>query len=114
MLPDVNVLVYACRQDAPDHGHYVRWLESLVNSGEPYAMSDHILSGFLRVVTHPKVFNRPSTFNEAITFASIARTGPCRAYSPGHTPWGNALRALCIGGRDGQSDARCVFRRTRH
>ena len=60
ILPDVNVLVYAHRQDAVDHIYYRRWLEAMIQSGEGYGISDHVLSGFLRVVTHPRVFISPS------------------------------------------------------
>ena len=31
LLPDVNVLVYAHRQDAPEHERYREWLEQLIN-----------------------------------------------------------------------------------
>ncbi len=27
LLPDVNILVYAHRRDAPDHDHYRAWRE---------------------------------------------------------------------------------------
>ena len=59
-LVDVNVLVYAFRTDATEHKAYGAWLEELVNSDEAYAVSDLILSGFLRVVTHPRVFTPPT------------------------------------------------------
>ena len=52
ILPDVNVLVYAHREDSVDHIRYRQWLEAVVNSGQPYGISDQVLSGFLRVVTH--------------------------------------------------------------
>jgi len=53
ILPDVNVLVYAHREDAPDHERYRTWLEGVLNSEAPYGISDLVLSGFLRAVTHP-------------------------------------------------------------
>ena len=51
ILPDVNVLVYAHREDAVNQARYRQWLEEIVQSGQPYCISDHVLSGFLRVVT---------------------------------------------------------------
>jgi toxin-antitoxin system PIN domain toxin len=59
ILPDVNVLVYAHREDAVDHPAYREWLEQVVNGDEAYGVSELVLSGFIRVVTHPKVFKRP-------------------------------------------------------
>jgi len=49
ILPDVNVLVYAHREDTVDHTLYRQWLERILLSGQPYAISDHVLSGFLRI-----------------------------------------------------------------
>ena len=61
LLCDVNVLVYAHREDIANHLPYREWLESVINGDQAYAVSDLILSGFVRVVTHPKIFGKPST-----------------------------------------------------
>lgn len=77
ILPDVNVLVYAHREDAVDHARYRQWLEEIIQSGQPYGISDHVLSGFLRVVTHPRVFTIPSPIKlkTMSAVASSPRTG---------------------------------------
>lgn len=67
-LPDVNILVYAHRQDSPHHGTCIHWLETLINSDEAFAMSELVLSGFLRIVTHLKVFDPPSPLQDALSF----------------------------------------------
>ena len=36
LLIDVNVLVYAFRQDVPDHDRYAAWLGELINGDEAY------------------------------------------------------------------------------
>lgn len=51
VLIDVNVLVYAYREDAPEHGRYSRWLRACIESEQPYGIASLVLSGFLRVVT---------------------------------------------------------------
>jgi len=51
VLTDVNVLVYAHREDTREHRSYRAWLESLVNGDAAYAVSSLVLSGFLRVVS---------------------------------------------------------------
>ena len=48
ILPDVNVLVYAHREDTLDHRAYRDWLESAVNSDAAFGMSDLVISGFVR------------------------------------------------------------------
>jgi len=55
ILLDVNVLVYAHRADTADHVLYRQWLEGAINSEAAYGLSDLVLSGFMRVVTHPRV-----------------------------------------------------------
>ena len=72
-LVDVNVLVYAFRTDAPEHKAHRAWIEGLVDSDEAYAVSDHVLAGFLRVVTHPKVFYPPTPLEPALAFARAFR-----------------------------------------
>ena len=60
ILPDVNILVYAFRADAGNHAAMRRWLEEAISSDEPYGLSDLVLSGFIRVVTHPRIFREPA------------------------------------------------------
>ncbi len=57
ILLDVNILVYAFREDAPEHAKFRGWLEGVASAQSDFATSDLILSDFLRVVTHPRVFN---------------------------------------------------------
>lgn len=40
ILPDVNVLVYAYRKDVDDHPRFRDWIHRVVNSGQPYGMSE--------------------------------------------------------------------------
>ncbi len=88
MLLDVNVLIYAHRQDAPNHEAYRGWLEDLINSDQAFGMSDFVLSGFLRVATHPKVFNPPSSLGQALAFGRELRDQPnCVQVTPGSRHW---------------------------
>jgi toxin-antitoxin system PIN domain toxin len=94
-LVDVNVLVYAFRTDAPQHHEYAAWLEELVNSDEAYAASDLILSGFLRVVTHPRVFAPATPVPAALAFVEAFRSHPSAVpIQPGVRHWDIFLR-LC-------------------
>jgi predicted nucleic acid-binding protein len=56
IIPDVNVLVYAYRAEAADHESYRQWLEMVANGDESFALAGIVLSGFVRVVTHPGCF----------------------------------------------------------
>mgnify|MGYP005856934337 CR=1 FL=1 len=57
LLMDVNVLVYAHRRDTRDHQRYIEWLESVVNGDQSFGYSELVLSGFLRIVTHPRILS---------------------------------------------------------
>ena len=56
MMPDVNVLVYAHREDESVHAPYRRWLERLANASEPFALSPLVAVGFVRIVTNPRIY----------------------------------------------------------
>jgi toxin-antitoxin system PIN domain toxin len=88
LLPDVNVLVYAHREDTADHERYRDWLLERLNGGESFGMADPVLSGFLRVVTHPRVFVRPTPLRTALAFVEAVRTHPnCVVVTPGPRHW---------------------------
>jgi toxin-antitoxin system PIN domain toxin len=95
VLIDVNVLVYAHRKDAPNHHSYRRWLERCIYSDQAYGMADLVLAGFLRIVTHPRVFTTPSPLESALSFAGDIRNQPNRVpVAPGARHWEIFLR-LC-------------------
>ncbi len=88
VLPDVNVLVAAYRDDAPQHASCRSWLEDVLGGDEAFALSDLVLSGFLRVVTHPRVFILPSPPDEALKFTNVIRSQPhCVPVRPGPRHW---------------------------
>jgi uncharacterized protein len=88
LMPDVNVLVYAHRADTGEHVEHAEWLSRLAGSDEPFALSELVLQGFVRVVTNPKIFVRPSTLDEALAFADELRRRPtCHLFRPGARHW---------------------------
>lgn len=94
-LMDVNVLVYAHREDVPDHVAYREWLESFINGNAAYGYSELVLSGFLRVVTHPRVFEIPSTLSSAIRFVSQIKAAHHAVYlAPGPMHWKIFLQCI--------------------
>lgn len=73
---DVNVLVYAHRSESPSHAAFRAWLDSARATDEPLGVADVVLSGFLRVVTHPRVFQEPTPLETALEFAEALRASP--------------------------------------
>lgn len=95
VLPDVNILVYAHREDSPQHTRTYRWLTTLLRADEAYGMSDYVLSGFLRIVTHPRIFEDPSSLDAALAFATQVRDRPnCVTVKPGPRHWEIFTRLL--------------------
>lgn len=95
ILTDINILVYAHRADAPGHNAFREWLEAVINSNQAYGFSDLVLSGFLRIVTHPRVFNPPSDLPSAFAFIQAIRNQPNAVkITPGPRHW-DIFRHLC-------------------
>lgn len=63
---DVNVLVAAVHVVAPDHAQTRDWLERAISAPEPVGVSDAVLAGTLRVLTHPRVFDPPVPIDRAL------------------------------------------------
>ncbi|MGH9489463.1 MAG: type II toxin-antitoxin system VapC family toxin [Terriglobales bacterium] len=88
LLADVNILVYAFRPDSAWHAHCRPWLEKLVTGDERFAISELVLSGFLRVVTHQRIFNPPEPWESALSFADSLRASPlAMQVAPGPRHW---------------------------
>lgn len=92
---DVNVLVHAHRPEAPDHERYLDWLEACRRADEPLGLSSTVLRGFLRVVTHPRVFREPTPLEVALAFAEeLRRTANALELAPGPRHW-DIFTRLC-------------------
>ena len=86
ILPDVNVLIYAFRADSPRHAEYNDWLTSSISGYEAFGVSELVLSGVLRVLTHPRIFSPPTPLGKALAFIDALRAQPnCVLVQPG--PW---------------------------
>jgi toxin-antitoxin system PIN domain toxin len=88
ILPDVNVLVYAHRADAHEHSAYADWLQKVVTGSEPFALSELVLAGFLRIVTNRRAFKVPTPPETAMAFVEELTKQPgCRLLAPGPRHW---------------------------
>jgi len=88
ILPDVNILVHAHREDSEHHPVCAQWLRQVIDDDLAYGMSELVLSGFVRIVTHPKIFTDPSPLADALAFAEQVRSQPhCVILRPGDRHW---------------------------
>ncbi len=87
ILPDVNVLLYAHREESERHEEYRAWLEGILSEGAAWGISELVLGSCLRILTHPKVFDPPTPLSVALAFVGQLREHPhavVLAPGPGH------------------------------
>jgi uncharacterized protein len=65
ILPDANLLLYAYDRESPFHKRAARWWSGLLSGEEPVGLCPVVVFAFLRLSTHPKVFERPLAVAEA-------------------------------------------------
>jgi uncharacterized protein len=89
IVPDAGVLVIAHRADQEDHVRVRRWLEDEVNSDRPFALADVAVAGFIKLVTNPRVYRRPTSLETAVEFVDGLVAQPTcvpAAAGPRHWP----------------------------
>ena len=64
-LVDANLLVYAHVRSVPEHERAKEWLDRQLNGIAPVALPWPSLLAFLRLVTNPRVFERPEPIGDA-------------------------------------------------
>lgn len=92
---DVNILVNAHRQEASHHERYRDWLDDARRANEPLGLIPVVSSGFLRIVTHPRIFKEPTPLAQALAFIETLRGSPTTIpVIPGERHW-DLFTGLC-------------------
>jgi toxin-antitoxin system PIN domain toxin len=95
LLLDVNVCIYAIREDSTDHEAYRRWVGEVLTGEEPVGISELVLSGAIRLLTNHRVFRQPSTTTQALEACNSLRSAPAAIpLRPGPRHWG-IFESLC-------------------
>lgn len=63
---DLNLLLYAINEDAPQHPKARRWWESTLNGDEQVGLAWPVVLGFLRLCTRGGIVPRPLTPRQAL------------------------------------------------
>jgi toxin-antitoxin system PIN domain toxin len=63
---DTNILIYARREEAPHHTRAKKLLREFAEGGSPWAIPWPCVYEFIRVVTHPRVFDPPTDLESAV------------------------------------------------
>lgn len=103
---DTNILIYAHRGETELHEAAVSRLVALAEGAEKWALPVFCVTEFLRVVTHPRVFNPASSVDRATEFIeSIVAAPSCEVVRPGP----EFLEILVDTARRTQSRANLMF-----
>lgn len=65
IIPDVNLLVYAYDSSSPHHAAAAQWWMTCMTGNEEVGLPAVVIFGFIRICTHPKVFQNPLGIAEA-------------------------------------------------
>lgn len=89
ILLDVNVVVYAFTTTEPAHAATRSWLERALTAGtERVALTESTVSGFVRIVTNPRIYAVPAPTSEAVAFVdAIVSSGRATWLPPNDTTW---------------------------
>lgn len=95
---DTNVLVYAHRADSPFHQSAAAAVKGLAEGRGPWALPWPCVHEFFSVVTHPRVYDPPSTGIQAIGQIEAWLESPSvLRISEGETYWPTLSRLLADG-----------------
>lgn len=98
MTPDVNVLVAASRSDHPHHKAAYACMNKAVAAcaeGASLKLMPMVAAGFLRLVTHPKIFVHPTPVDDAVGFLDALMAMPGVEMPALGAEW-PMLRQLCL------------------
>lgn len=95
ILLDVNVLVYACRRDVPQHAEYKRWLTRALAGSEPVGIASETLASVVRIVTNAKVWHEPLRIADALAFCEAVRSAPAAVMVEAGAGHWELFRAMC-------------------
>ncbi len=88
LIADVNTFIYAHRAESVRHQEYLGWLEACLGGPEPFGVGELVLSSFVRIVTHHRVYREPTPPQEALAFCEAVLDAPAAvAVRPGPRHW---------------------------
>ncbi|MEK7316451.1 MAG: type II toxin-antitoxin system VapC family toxin [Candidatus Eisenbacteria bacterium] len=88
ILVDLNVLLYAIDEDAPQHDAARGWFEREMSGDEPVGFAWIVLLGFLRLTTRAGILRRPLAPEDSTQYIDewLAHPG-ARAVAPTERHW---------------------------
>jgi len=66
ILPDVNLLIYAYRSDAPQHAKAKKWWETTLAGATEVGLAGPTLFGFVRLMTNARICRPPVAIEKVL------------------------------------------------
>jgi toxin-antitoxin system PIN domain toxin len=99
---DTNILVYADREQMPLHQRALEALRDLAESPAAWALPIFCVGEFVRVVSHPRLFDPPTPAEKALeSMDNLLLSPSVRLLHPGRRYWPLLKRAIAESGASG-------------
>ena len=99
---DTNILIYSRRTEAPHHRAARKLLSELAEGDDPWALPWPCVYEYLRVVTHPRVFDPPTPLDAALEdLESLLESPSLSLLGEGPSHVGRLLDTVSAGGATG-------------
>jgi uncharacterized protein len=95
IAPDVNVLLYALREESERHAEFRQWLLDVLNGGERVALFEPVLASVLRVATHPNIYRTPTPRRVVEAFIDGCLSAPAAVALRAEAAHWTMFRELC-------------------
>ena len=95
IAPDLNVLLYAFREESHRHGEYREWLERALGDSERVGLFEPVLGSVLRIATHPAIYRTPSPRERTEAFLDACLAAPAAVALRADTGHWELFRELC-------------------
>lgn len=95
IAPDVNVLLYALREESDRHAAYRDWLQQALNGAEPVALFEPALASTFRIATHPRIYREPTPRRVIESFLDTCLLAPAAIALRAEVDHWLLFRTLC-------------------
>lgn len=96
IAPDVNVLLYAFREDSVRHTEYRGWLLESLHGSERVALFEPVLAAVMRIATHPAVYRTPAPRAVVEEFLDGCLAAPASFAGRAEAGHWTRFRDLCV------------------
>ncbi len=106
----VNIYVYAFRADTERQKPVYEWLQETISSPSDFGICELAMSGFIRILTHPKIFRNPDSIESDLHFLEAIRSRPnAVTIRPEERHW-SIFRDRCSPGHSDQLNKPWIIR----